>query len=40
MQFDMYVIQHATKHMLICQKRSTYGFLQPLINKIHFNIEM
>jgi len=20
MQFDMYVIQHATKHMLICQK--------------------
>ncbi len=37
---DMYVIQHATKHMLICQKKlCKYGFLQPLINKNHFNIE-
>jgi hypothetical protein len=36
----MYVIQHATKQMLICQKKlCMYGFPQPLINETHFNIE-
>jgi len=36
----MYVIQHATKQMLICQKKlCKYGFLQPLVNETHFNIK-